>query len=197
MRDYALRQGIETIRGRVDKLGVSEPTIIKKGTDIIVELPGLKPADFERIKSIIGRTAQLAVQDCRRRLGVHEEGRGHGAQGRRASPSSPTAGREKKTGKAHEDVYLRAKSRDALEKFFAGLTGELAVPPDREFGYEEHEARGNDGELAPDKYWRTYYCTGVPGVTGEYLANADVRPGLRRWARPRCSFKHGPQGRRR
>src|SRR5262249_46317381 len=59
VRDYALRQGIETIRGRVDKLGVSEPTIIKKGTDIIVELPGLKPADFERIKSIIGRTAQL------------------------------------------------------------------------------------------------------------------------------------------
>src|ERR1041384_3925746 len=59
VRDYALRQGIETIRGRVDKLGVAEPTIIKKGTDIIVELPGLKPADFERIKSIIGRTAQL------------------------------------------------------------------------------------------------------------------------------------------
>ena len=59
VRDYALRQGIETIRGRVDKFGVSEPTIIKKGTDIIVELPGLKSADFERIKSIIGRTAQL------------------------------------------------------------------------------------------------------------------------------------------
>ena len=59
MRDYALRQGIETIRNRVDKLGVAEPTIIKKGTDIIVELPGLKPADFERIKNIIGRTAQL------------------------------------------------------------------------------------------------------------------------------------------
>ena len=59
VRDYALRQGIETIRNRVDKLGVAEPTIIKKGTDIIVELPGLKPADFERIKSIIGRTAQL------------------------------------------------------------------------------------------------------------------------------------------
>ncbi len=58
-RDYALGQAIETIRGRVDKFGVAEPTIIKKGTDIIVELPGLKSADFERIKSIIGRTAQL------------------------------------------------------------------------------------------------------------------------------------------
>src|SRR4029079_2777986 len=59
VRDYALRQGIETIRGRVDKFGISEATVIKKGTDIIVEVPGLKPADFEHIKAIIGRTAQL------------------------------------------------------------------------------------------------------------------------------------------
>src|SRR5204862_4996204 len=59
IEDLALRQGIETIRGRVDKFGVAEPTIIKKGTDIVVELPGLKESDFARIKSIIGRTAQL------------------------------------------------------------------------------------------------------------------------------------------
>jgi len=59
VEELALRQAIETIRGRVDKFGVAEPTIIKKGTDIVVELPGLKQSDFERIKSIIGRTAQL------------------------------------------------------------------------------------------------------------------------------------------
>jgi len=73
VRDYALRQGIETIRGRVDKLGVAEPIIIKKGSDIIVELPGLKPSDFERIKSIIGRTAQLEfkiVDDDGKVLGI-------------------------------------------------------------------------------------------------------------------------------
>src|SRR5882757_4086399 len=58
--DSALRQGIETIRNRVDKFGVAEPTIIKKNNDIIIELPGLKTqADFERVKNIIGRTAQL------------------------------------------------------------------------------------------------------------------------------------------
>ena len=59
VEDLALRQAIETIRGRVDAFGVAEPTIIKKGTDIVVELPGAKSQDFERIKSIIGRTAQL------------------------------------------------------------------------------------------------------------------------------------------
>ena len=59
IEDLSLRQAIETIRGRVDAFGVAEPTIIKKGTDIVVELPGAKAKDFERIKSIIGRTAQL------------------------------------------------------------------------------------------------------------------------------------------
>ena len=59
MREYAVRQGVETIRNRVDKLAVSEPTIIRKGTDIIVELPGLKPEDFEEVKKRIGQTAQL------------------------------------------------------------------------------------------------------------------------------------------
>jgi len=60
IEDSALRQGIEIIRNRVDKFGLSEATIIKKGTDIVVELPGLKDqSDFDRVKSIIGRTAQL------------------------------------------------------------------------------------------------------------------------------------------
>src|SRR6185503_3360064 len=132
VRDYALRQGIETIRGRVDKLGVSEPTIIKKGTDIIVELPGLKPADFERIKSIIGRTAQLEFKivddgsEYMKKVAVEAKKLDKSA-GIEILPDEWT---EKDSGKAHEDVFLRSKSRDALIKFFAGLPPELQVPPD-------------------------------------------------------------------
>jgi preprotein translocase subunit SecD len=111
VRDYALRQGIETIRGRVDKLGVSEPTIIKKGTDIIVELPGLKPADFERIKSIIGRTAQLEFKivdddsDYMKKIAPEAKK----VPGIEVATESWT---EKDSGKSHEDVYFRSKSRD-------------------------------------------------------------------------------------
>ena len=89
VRDYALRQGIETIRGRVDKFGVAEATVIKKGTDIIVEMPGLKPADFEHIKSVIGRTAQLEfkiVDDgseyMRKVAGRRAQGFGHRGRAR-------------------------------------------------------------------------------------------------------------------
>jgi preprotein translocase subunit SecD len=200
VRDYALRQGIETIRGRVDKLGVAEPTIIKKGTDIIVELPGLKPADFERIKSIIGRTAQLEFK-------IVDDGSEYmkkvaGAVPKRDPKAAlqPTdvdvgteAWNEEDSGKSHEDVYLRSKSRDALQKFFAGLTGELAVPADHEIGYEEMQGRGETGEATPDRYWRTYYLHKRAALTGEYLQNAD-QTWDQNTGRPEVSFEFDRQG---
>ena len=82
-QDYALRQGIETIRGRVDKFGVAEPSIRAKGRDIIVELPGLTKKHFERVKKIIGRTAQLEFKIVDDAQQLHGEGGGQGAQGRR------------------------------------------------------------------------------------------------------------------
>ena len=38
LRSYAVSQGVETIKNRVDKLGVSEPVVQRKQNDIIVEL---------------------------------------------------------------------------------------------------------------------------------------------------------------
>ncbi len=48
---------IEIIRARVDSLGVAEPDISRSGTDVIVQLPGV--SDAERLRELIGRTAQL------------------------------------------------------------------------------------------------------------------------------------------
>jgi preprotein translocase subunit SecD len=196
VQEYALRQGIETIRNRVDKLGVAEPTIIKKGTDIIVELPGLKPSDFERIKTIIGRTAQLEfkiVDDgAQYMIKVAQEASKPEwkAQGIEVLPDSWT---EKDSGKQHEDVYLRAKNRDVLQKFFTGLTGDVAVPPDHEIGYEEMSTRAEEGAQTPDRPWRTYYMHKRAALTGEYLSNADQN-----WdqqtGRPEVAFELDHQG---
>jgi preprotein translocase subunit SecD len=193
VRDYALRQAIETIRNRVDRFGVSEPTIIKKGTDIIVELPGLKPADFERIKSVIGRTAQLEFK-------IVDDGSEYMKKVAAAAPKDagidkvPEYWAEKDSGKQHEDVYLRSKSRDVLQRFFAGLTGELAVPPDHEIGYEEIQGRSETtGDPTPDKFWRTYYLHKRAAITGEYLANAD-QTWDQQTGRPEVSFEFDRQG---
>ena len=56
--EKALDSNIEVIRNRVDKFGLTEPIIQKKGTkQIIVQLPGIK--DPARAKKLLGQTAIL------------------------------------------------------------------------------------------------------------------------------------------
>jgi len=57
-KDSFVRQGVETIRNRVDQFGVAEPTIQRQGENrILVQLPGIQ--DPDRAKALIGKTAQL------------------------------------------------------------------------------------------------------------------------------------------
>src|SRR5512138_54500 len=58
LKDSAVDQAVKAIRNRVDKWGVSEPTIAKRGdASILVQLPGY--SNPEKAKELIGRTAQL------------------------------------------------------------------------------------------------------------------------------------------
>jgi preprotein translocase subunit SecD len=58
IEESAVRQGLETIRNRVDQFGVSEPVIAPQGENqILVQLPGVK--EPQRAIELIGRTAQL------------------------------------------------------------------------------------------------------------------------------------------
>ena len=58
INNSALKQSIEIARRRIDDIGTKEPTILQRGDKrILVELPGIK--DPERIKKLLGKTAQL------------------------------------------------------------------------------------------------------------------------------------------
>jgi preprotein translocase subunit SecD len=62
IRDTAVRQALETIRTRVDKFGVAEPTIQRQGSGasadrILIQLPGVE--NPERVKDLIGSPAFL------------------------------------------------------------------------------------------------------------------------------------------
>ena len=58
VRGNAMDQALETIRNRIDQLGVRETTVAKEGeNDILVQLPGIQ--DPERAKELIGKTAVL------------------------------------------------------------------------------------------------------------------------------------------
>jgi SecD/SecF fusion protein len=54
---------VEVLRGRVDRLGVAESTLVRQGDDrILVELPGVNtPEERDDARDQIGQTAQLSV----------------------------------------------------------------------------------------------------------------------------------------
>ena len=65
IKQNAVDQAIETIRNRIDTLGVSEPVIQEHGLgeyQILVQLPGVD--DPERVKAILQNTAMLEVRQA-------------------------------------------------------------------------------------------------------------------------------------
>jgi preprotein translocase subunit SecD len=63
LKDRAVQQAIETIRNRIDQLGVSEPVIQEHGLgdyQILVQLPGVD--DPARVKDIMQSTAMLEIK---------------------------------------------------------------------------------------------------------------------------------------
>ncbi|HKW16044.1 MAG TPA: protein translocase subunit SecD [Terriglobales bacterium] len=63
LKDQAVQQAIETIRNRIDQLGVSEPVIEEHGLgdyQILVQLPGID--DPARVKELIQSTAMLEIR---------------------------------------------------------------------------------------------------------------------------------------
>lgn len=169
IRDSAMRQGIETIRGRVDKLGVLEPTIISKGNDLVVELPGLKKEETDRVKALIGKTAQLEFKivdeqsDYFRRIAdlIPKD------SGIAVDTTSWTG---KNTGSQHSMTFVKGPAKDALEKFFGGLPADKRPPAELEVGYEEVSNRDEDAKSKT--IWNAYLLVRKPMITGEYLKEA-------------------------
>ncbi len=58
LRSFALQQNLNTLRNRINELGVAEPVVQQQGRDrIVVQLPGVQ--DTARAKEILGATATL------------------------------------------------------------------------------------------------------------------------------------------
>ena len=65
LKNRAVQQAIETIRNRIDQLGVTEPTIQEHGlgeNQILVQLPGVD--DPGRVKEIMQSTAMLEIRQA-------------------------------------------------------------------------------------------------------------------------------------
>ena len=110
VKKSALANAVTTIRERINEKGVADPSVVEKGDEIIVELPG-DPDDpvITETKDIIARTAKLefkVVDDC----GVPDpKGCKVSSQDHRGSPYMKAL--FKKIGERQERQRDRARSR--------------------------------------------------------------------------------------
>lgn len=160
-KDFALQQAIETIRQRVDALGVAEPSITRQGTsDIVVQLPGLKEDDVERAKRLIGQTARLEFRM------VDDDGTN--AFFNRFSGQLPQGFSLRVIDGGYRSVTH--KDKEALKKFFEGK-----VPETHLLGYQHHPVYldSEKEELDEERsYWKTYYVFKEIELTGDYIQEA-------------------------
>ncbi|MFD4344718.1 protein translocase subunit SecD [Streptomyces coelicoflavus] len=109
---------VEVLRGRIDALGVAEPTIVRSGENrVVVELPGVQ--EPKKAADVLGRTAQLTV---------------HSVLGATETPPGET-GKEGEDGQAAKDGerVLPDESGLSLRLKDATLTGQDVKGADARF----------------------------------------------------------------
>ncbi|GAA2249283.1 protein translocase subunit SecD [Streptomyces indiaensis] len=144
---------LEVLRGRIDALGVAEPTLVRSGDDrIIVELPGVQ--DPKKAADVLGRTAQLTFHPV---LGTAD-------RADRTSRPGPEPARER---------ILPDESGTPLRLGPASLTGEdvkeASALFDQQGGAGWHVTVGFEGSGR----------TGWAGLTGEAACRAPGDPARR------------------
>ncbi|HZR11214.1 MAG TPA: protein translocase subunit SecD, partial [Myxococcales bacterium] len=146
------------IRNRVDKWGVSEPTIAKRGdASILVQLPGY--SNPEKAKELIGKTAQLEfkiVDDADASLAKLTN-----------LPQGITLNWDRYSGAGDATVsspYLEAKDRALLAQYVKDK-----APPGHVIAIGKQEGRNR-----ADTTYRTWMLDQKQGMTGEYITDARV-----------------------
>jgi preprotein translocase subunit SecD len=92
IKKAALTNAVATIRERINEKGVAEPSVVEKGDEILVELPGLDKDSIQETRDIIARTAKLEFKvvddgsEYMRKLYGHV-----GSQGKENHPTDPAA----------------------------------------------------------------------------------------------------------
>lgn len=156
-RADAVAQTIRILRTRIDRMGVTEPTIARQGIDRIqIQLPGYD--DPQEAKNLIGRTAQLEFRMCDDETDILEKLKDlpQNVELTRSNYRRP----DESTGK---DIYLQfpANQLDEVKQYIAQQS------------FTDHVIRyGSLGEGT--KQMRTYTLQTQVPLTGDDLTDARV-----------------------
>jgi preprotein translocase subunit SecD len=175
----AVDQAEKTIRNRVDKWGVSEPDIKRKGNNQIqIQLPGFK--DPEKAKELLGRTAQLEFKITDDESPVLDAVRGELPacpldQGLLRAPLPESGcwsmeGVELPDGQGRQVTFIAANTRNQLD-----AAVEKYAKPKLQPGQEVGIGEGTIGAgVVKERYYRTYLLHAKTELTGDYISDARV-----------------------
>jgi preprotein translocase subunit SecD len=185
--DRLCEQALETIRNRVDELGVAEPVIVRNGKDrIIVELPGIK--DPERAKKVIGKVAKLEFKEVVDVARTPDEliTKLKGTIPRRATVAVKPSpfGPKFFLIKGDKEEKIEVKNLEELVKKFGG-----EVPEDQQVLVQE--IKNKEGKVVGYTF---FIVKKEPILTGAYLK--DAYPSTDEYGMPAVSFELNSEGAR-
>jgi preprotein translocase subunit SecD len=173
LRETAVEQARETIGNRIDEMGLREASVMARDTDIIVELPGATEGDFERIRAIIARTAQLefkVVDDLAEFVTTLTDL----PEGVTRASEIVSAGQDHQQVVSNYLIATGAGSRERLQSYIEGLVEAGRVPDDHQLSMGEAEMGEIEEGETPEEAWRTYYLYRRAELTGEAIDDASV-----------------------
>ena len=158
IKEGAVEQAIETLRSRIDELGLKEPIVARQGDNsILIQLPGYK--DVERARSIIGQTAQLEFKIAAEDLDPLGEYTGEVPPEISLVQGAGT----NSDGSTLSYKYAVSSDRAALVNFLSDK-----APEGTEFLLEETQKTDGTSE------YRTFLLYKQAYVTGDMLTDARV-----------------------
>ncbi len=180
-------QALETIRNRVDQLGVAEPVIVRNGKDrIIVELPGIK--NPERAKKVIGKVANLEFKEvvdvARSPEELITKLGGTIPEGATITVEPSPTGPKFYLEKGGERREIKVNSLEELVKKFGGK-----VPEDQQILIQE--IKNKNGKVVAYNF---FIVKKEPILTGAYLK--DAYPSRDELGMPAVSFVLNSEGAR-
>ncbi len=196
----AVDQAEKTIRNRVDKWGVTEPDIKRKGNNQIqIQLPGFK--DPEKAKDLLGRTAQLEFKITDDESPVLDAVRGELPacpldQGVMRSPLPDAGcwsveGVELPGGGSRQVTFLAANTRNQIDAIIE-KDAKPKLQPGQEVGIGESTVGTG---VVKDRLYRTYLLHAKTELTGDYISDARASIDNSQGAgRPVVVFTMTPEG---
>jgi preprotein translocase subunit SecD len=181
IRESAVSQAKETVRRRIDELGVKDPSLTVRDEDIIIEVPGEDEREFAKMRDTISQVARLefkmvddntdffadktSVEDVKGLTFPIEN-----------APTGKSATGEKQSHPVHLARLNKGEHETMQEalKRFKEWVSTLTVDPDHEIGFEKVHDYIEDKDEYEEVGWRTYYLFSKAEITGDMVREAQA-----------------------